>query len=150
MKIYFSCSVTGGRADEPLYAAIVADLLAHGHDVLTAHLARPDVLDLEQSMEAREVYQRDVRWIQAADVLIAEVSTPSHGVGYEIALALAARKPVLCLYRQCARVSKMITGNDEPTLVLGAYSDAAGALQLVSHFLERVAGASNVRPAGSP
>ncbi len=138
MKIYFSCSVTGGRADEALYAAIVDDLLACGHEVLTAHLARPDVMDLEQSMDDREVYQRDVHWIQEADVLIAEVSTPSHGVGYEIALALAGRKPVLCLYRQDARVSKMITGNDEPALALGNYADAAGALQLVRHFLERV------------
>jgi nucleoside 2-deoxyribosyltransferase len=138
MKIYFSCSLTGGRADEAIYGAIVDDLLAAGHVVLTAHLARPDVMEEERTIDPRVVYQRDVDWIRAADVLIAEVSTPSHGVGYEIALALAAPKPVLCLYRQGARVSKMITGNDKPALTLGEYADTAGALAVVGHFLEQL------------
>ena len=39
-KIYFSCSITGGRVDELIYTAIVDDLLASGYEVLTAHLAR--------------------------------------------------------------------------------------------------------------
>jgi hypothetical protein len=135
MKIYFSCSLTGGRADEAVYTAIVDDLIARGHDVLTAHLARRGVMHREQSVEAREVYRRDVAWVREAGVLIAEVSTPSHGVGYEIALALSLRKPVLCLYRQGAHVSKMITGNDEPTLSLSAYPDEADALDVVRRFL---------------
>ena len=136
MKIYFSCSLTGGRADEVIYAAIVDDLLAHGHDVLTAHLARPEVMTLEQIVSAREVYERDVRWIKEADALIAEVSTPSHGVGYEIALALTLKKPVLCLSRQNARVSKMITGNTEPTLRVAAYDEDSAALRVIQKFLE--------------
>ncbi len=137
MKVYFSCSLTGGRSDALIYAAIVDDLLARGHDVLTAHLARPDVMDLEDGLEAGEIYRRDVQWIKEADVLIAEVSTPSHGVGYEIALALAEHKPVLCLHRQGVRVSKMITGIDEPTFALGVYSDETGALDVVRRFLSR-------------
>jgi 2'-deoxynucleoside 5'-phosphate N-hydrolase len=136
MKIYFACSLTGGRADEAIYAAIVDDLLARGHDVLTAHLARPEVMTLEQIVSAREVYERDVRWIKEADALIAEVSTPSHGVGYEIALALTLKKPVLCLSRQNARVSKMITGNTEPTLRVAAYDEDGAALKVVQKFLE--------------
>ena len=135
MKIYFSCSLTGGRADEAIYIAIVDDLSARGHHVLTAHLARPGVMALEQTVDARRVYRRDVDWVREAQVLIAEVSTPSHGVGYEIALALGLGKPVLCLYRQNARVSKMIIGNDEPTLTLDTYPDEAGALDVVRRFL---------------
>ena len=134
-KIYFSCSIIGGRVDEAIYTAIVDDLQAHGHEVVNSHLARPGVVLLEQRMDPREVYQRDVFWIKDCDVLVAEVSTPSHGVGYEIALALTLRKPVLCLYRQSARVSKMITGNDEPTLTVATYADQAGALELVRRFV---------------
>jgi nucleoside 2-deoxyribosyltransferase len=134
-KIYFSCSITGGRSEEAIYTAIVDDLLALGYDVLSAHLARRGVTLLEQRVDAREVYQRDVFWIKDCDALVAEVSTPSHGVGYEIALALVLHKPVLCLYRQGARVSKMITGNDEPTLTVTAYPDRAGALDVVRRFL---------------
>ena len=55
MKIYFSCSLTGGRNDEAMYGAIVDHLLSQGHDVLTAHLARPEVMALEQVVVPREV-----------------------------------------------------------------------------------------------
>jgi hypothetical protein len=134
-KIYFSCSITGGRADEAIYTAIVDDLQAHGHEVVNSHLARQGVVLLEQRMDPREVYQRDVFWIKDCEALVAEVSTPSHGVGYEIALALTLHKPVLCLHRQTARVSKMITGNDEPTITVAAYADQTGALALVRRFV---------------
>ena len=135
MNIYFSCSLTGGRADEGIYAVIVDYLLAQGHSVPTAHLAHPGVMALEQVVDPAEVYRRDLRWVREADALIAEVSTPSHGVGYEIALALALGKPVLCCYRHGVRVSKMITGNTEPGLALGPYSDEAEALEVVRRFL---------------
>ncbi|MBI3764674.1 MAG: nucleoside 2-deoxyribosyltransferase [Chloroflexi bacterium] len=137
MNIYFSCSLTGGRADEGVYAAIVDYLLAQGHEVPTAHLARPDVMALEQIVSPLEVYERDVQWVNECDALIAEVSTPSHGVGYEIALALTLGKPVLCCYRQGVRVTKMILGNTHPTLTVAAYADEAGALEAVKRFLNK-------------
>ncbi len=68
--------------------------------------------------------------------MIAEVSTPSHGVGYEIAYALRLNKPVLYLHRRNARVSKMITGNTEPTLTVEAYEDEKGASGALQKFLE--------------
>ena len=49
--------------------------------------------------------------MEECDAVVAEASTPSHGVGYEIALALSLGKPVLCCYQKGVRVSKMLTGN---------------------------------------
>ena len=138
MKIYFSCSLTGGRKDEAAYGAIVDHLLASGHDVLTAHLARPEVMHLEQVVEPREVYRRDMEWIRECDALVAEVSTPSHGVGYEIAVALGCAKPVLCCARRGARVSKMLTGNDSPGLSVVVYEGQGEALKAVDAFLSSV------------
>ena len=135
MNVYFSCSLTGGRDDEPIYGAIVAHLLAHGHDVPTAHLAEPTVMDLEKIVEPAEIYARDTAWIEACDVVIAEVSTPSHGVGYEIAYALARGKPVLCCFRRGARVSKMITGNHSPGLELFDYATTDEILDAIDDFL---------------
>ena len=123
MKIYFSCSLTGGRQDQPIYAALVNDLLAHGHQVLTAHLASPEVMVEEATIDPATVYQRDIGWVEACDAVVAEVSTPSHGVGYEIAHALDRGKPVLCCYRAEARVSKMLLGNNTPGLSVKAYRD---------------------------
>jgi nucleoside 2-deoxyribosyltransferase len=138
MKIYFSCSLTGGRNDEAAYGAMVDHLLAHGHEVLTAHLARPEVMELEQVVEPREVYQRDMEWIRECDALVAEVSTPSHGVGYEIACALEHAKPVLCCARRGARVSKMLTGNDSPGLRLIVYDGEEEARRALDTFLKAV------------
>jgi hypothetical protein len=135
MNIYFSCSLTGGRNDEAIYAAIVAHLLARGHDVPTAHLADPKVMDLEKVVDPGEIYARDTAWIEACDAVVAEVSTPSHGVGYEIAYALGLGKPVLCCYRRQARVSKMITGNHSPGLEVLEYGAAAEALAAIDEFL---------------
>jgi hypothetical protein len=78
-----------------------------------------------------------VAWIQAAEALIAEVSVPSHGVGYEVCLALNLGKPVLCLYQQSRLVSKMITGNSQPGLVVRRYQDTPQALKLVQEFLAK-------------
>jgi 2'-deoxynucleoside 5'-phosphate N-hydrolase len=136
MKIYFSCSITGGRQDQPAYAALVENLQTRGHNVLTSQLSRVDIMQEERVIPAAEVYQRDVKWVRECDALIAEVSTPSHGVGYEIALALILGKPVLCCYQTGRPVSKMILGNDHPGLHLAHYESLGELLEAANSFLD--------------
>jgi nucleoside 2-deoxyribosyltransferase len=135
MNVYFSCSITGGRQDELVYQAIVAALLAAEHTVPTAHLSESSVTLLETKVSPEEVYQRDMAWVEGCDALVAEVSTPSHGVGYEIAAALMLGKPVLCCYQRGRKVSKMITGNSHPGLRLCAYECVDEAVEGVAGFL---------------
>ena len=123
MKIYFACSITGGRAYEAVYQSITRALLEDGFEVPTAHLALSGVVNEEKIIQPQDVYARDVAWMRSADALIAEVSVPSHGVGYEIGFALSLGKPVLCLYEQGRAVSKMITGNPDPNLTIRTYQD---------------------------
>jgi nucleoside 2-deoxyribosyltransferase len=137
MNIYFACSITGGRDFQPVYEAITATLLADRHEVPTAHLAGTDVKLLEAVVNPNDVYERDVAWIRACDALVAEVSTPSHGVGYEVAFALSLGKPVLCLYREGQPVSKMITGNSSPNIRVASYTDTLDAVQIVRNFTNR-------------
>ena len=138
MNIYFACSITGGRQDEPIYQKIVAALQADGHEVPTALLAGADVIELEVIVNPVEVYTRDTRWIQDCDLLVAEVSTPSHGVGYEIGYALGLNKPVLCLHREGLSISKMITGNRDPNLKVIACSDRDEAVMKLRTYLGNV------------
>lgn len=144
MNIYFSCSITGGRADQGIYKVIVDQLTAWGHEVPTAILASPKVMEYETASAPEVVYRRDVKWVEECDALIAEVSTPSHGVGYEIALALILKKPVLCCYQQGRKVSKMITGNDMPTLQLFAYANQDELLGKVQQFVSGVESGLNL------
>ena len=138
MNIYFACSITGGREVESVYQALTHALIEEGHVVPTAHLADSDVVFYENVVRPRDVYERDVGWIRACDALIAEISVPSHGVGYEIGFALAEGKPVLCLAENGRAVSKMITGNPHPNLVVRRYQGAANGIRLMLEFLENL------------
>ncbi len=136
MNIYFSCSITGGRQDQDIYQSIVDHLMQNGHVIPTAHLSKPDVMSLEQVVDPLDIFLRDVAWVKGCDMLIAEVSTPSHGVGYEIALALENHKPVLCLYKHGRKVSKMITGNNMPGMTVHSYQTTSEAIQYIQDFLQ--------------
>ena len=138
MNIYFSCSITGGRQDQHIYHGMVDALLNAGHNVPTAHLSRADVMEKENVVVPQEVYERDIQWVKECDALIAEVSTPSHGVGYEIALALFLGKPVLCCYHQGRRISKIILGNTCPTLQQYAYESEEDLIPVIHQFLQGI------------
>ena len=111
-KIYFAGSIRGGRADRERYAEIIRLLQDYG-EVLTEHVGLGS-LDAggEEGMTDREIHDRDVAWLTTSDAVVAEVTTPSLGVGYEIARAALQRKPVLCLFQPEGgrRLSAMIAG----------------------------------------
>ena len=138
MNIYFSCAITGGRQDQLVYTALVDALLEDGHIVPTSSLASPAVMEAEAVVSAPDVYERDVAWVKACDVVVAEVSTPSHGVGYEIALAVCSGKPIVCGYQEGRRVSKMILGNSSPGLQVFSYRTPAELVQRVRTLLKQV------------
>jgi len=135
MNIYFACSLTGGREFESAYQTIVYALTEAGHRVLTAHLVESNVTEVEAAFSPSEVYSRDVAWIRSCDILVAEVSVPSHGVGYEIGFALGIEKPVLALYQEGRKVSKMISGNPDKNLSLEKYATTGEAIQILTQFL---------------
>ncbi len=115
MKIYFAGSIRGGRDDQKLYLDVIEMLRQYG-EVLTEHIGDFMLNEKgEESLSDKEIHDRDLAWLKAADVLVAEVTTPSLGVGYEIGKAAEWKKPVLCLYRpgEGRRLSGMVAGCDE-------------------------------------
>ena len=138
MNLYFACSITGGREFEPVYQEIVAALMADGHEIPTSHLVQSEVMEQERILVPQDVYERDVNWIKNCDVLIAEVSVPSHGVGYEIGYALTIQKPVLCIHKKERRVSKMITGNPDQALTIQEYSTVEEAIAQTLTYLHNL------------
>jgi nucleoside 2-deoxyribosyltransferase len=138
MQVYFAGAIMGGRENLPVYQHIVARLQAAGHKVPSAHVADPAVLSHESALSPREVYERDVAWIETSDAMVAEVSTPSLGVGYEVGYGLQRGLPVLCPYRHGLTISKMITGNPAPTLVVATYADLSELDARLDAFLTSV------------
>jgi 2'-deoxynucleoside 5'-phosphate N-hydrolase len=136
MKIYFSGSISGGREHEAIYAHLVARLQAQGHTVLSSHVADPIAIEREKDAPPREVFERDVAWVDECEAMIAEVSTPSLGVGYEYGRAVQQGKSVLCVYRSGLRISKMITGNPASNLTVATYSSETELDELLDIFLK--------------
>lgn len=112
MKIYFAGSIRGGREDVELYLQIIDYLKLYGA-VLTEHVGDNNIAVLgEDEVTDDYIHQRDLEWVLSSDVLVAEVTRPSLGVGYEIGRAVENQKQILCLYRpqEGKRLSAMIAG----------------------------------------
>jgi nucleoside 2-deoxyribosyltransferase len=136
MKIYFAGSIRGGYDD--FYPQIITLLQKYG-EVLTEHIGDKSLSRIgETKLTDEEIYKRDMQWLNAADVIVAEVSTPSLGVGYEIGKA-ENRKPILCIYREQnnARLSAMISGN--PNFVIKKYSDLNQVEEILEKFFNNYA-----------
>jgi nucleoside 2-deoxyribosyltransferase len=113
MKIYFAGSIRGGRDDRELYFEIIKELQKYG-EVLTEHIGEKDLSVVgEIDKTDKYIFERDMDWVKESDLVVAEVSTPSLGVGYELGQAEAVGKKIICLYREQEgkRLSAMLSGN---------------------------------------
>lgn len=129
VTIYFAGAISGGRSDVAHYREIVRALEDAGHRVLAGAVASEDVGSQGETLAPSAIFTRDLGWLAEADVLVAEVSMPSTGVGYEIASArYRYGKPVICLYRPAytARCSAMVAGDAGVELL--EYSETADML----------------------
>lgn len=138
MKIYFAVPIISEKSPLIPYKEIKEFLKVRGHQILTEHLLEPQVWESESKLPRDFVFERDTSWIGSSDVLIAEVSIPSTGIGYEIGYALSLNKKVLCLARKGVKVSAMIEGNKNLTFF--RYSDPQEALCALEAFLEMAEG----------
>jgi nucleoside 2-deoxyribosyltransferase len=115
MKIYFCGSIRGGRDLALTYELIIGRLRKFG-TVLTEHVGSDEVIqEKDRELTDKEIHNRDLGWIMESDILVAEVTVPSLGVGYEIGRAIEMGKPVLCLYNAGSgkALSAMIAGSDK-------------------------------------
>ncbi len=137
MKIYFAGSIRGGREDASVYQQIIEYLRNFG-EVLTEHIGDSALTEKgDDGTTDRFIHDRDLEWLLSADVLIAEVTTVSLGVGYEIGRAIQSGKKVLCLFRQDSgrNLSAMIAGC--PDLVLVKYENQEEVKRSIGIFMKQ-------------
>lgn len=111
-KVYFAGSIRGGRADAALYRRII-ERINETDTVLTEHVGDPSLSLYEHGRDRdAEIYAQDTAWLRESDLVIAECSSPSLGVGYELAYAEALGKPCWLFYRRSrTQLSAMLSGN---------------------------------------
>ena len=110
-KVYFAGSIRGGRVDAGLYRRLI-EHIQKAAVVLTEHVGSKKLNLLEQGKKDVEIYEQDTNWLRECDVVIAECTCPSLGVGYELAYAEKLGKPCHIFYnRTKTQLSAMLTGN---------------------------------------
>ncbi len=135
-KVFLSGSIRGGRRLVETYRFMADVMIGAGVEVLSEHVARDTVFAEERNMTEKEIFLRDMGGIVQCDCLVAEVSMPSVGVGYEICHAVDLKKPVLCVYERGAKVSAMVLGNKG--VVAQDYGDLDELQRLVVEFLRSI------------
>ncbi len=107
-KVYFAGSIRGGRVDAALYHRII-DHIKQAAFVFTEHVGN---IDLQENTTDRDIFAQDTAWLREADLVIAECTRPSLGVGYELAYAEAHGKPCHIFFNtNTAQLSAMLAGN---------------------------------------
>ena len=136
MTIYFAGSISGGRGDQVVYRQIIDLLKQHG-TVLTEHFGEESLTAAGEDLDDCVIHDRDLEWLRRADLVVAEVTTPSLGVGYEIGRAVEWGTRVICLYRPSAerRLSGMIAGC--AGVVVREYTESAQLPSILEQLIEK-------------
>ncbi len=136
-NIYFFGSINGGTSDiKPWYRPMIRRLEKFG-TVLSADIFfKPEILEgTESDVWPDEIFERDIAFINRADVLVGDVTIPSTGVGYELGHARAKGKPILCLHRSTGHsLSAIIEGNSY--IVVRYYKALPAAYGHITRFFK--------------
>jgi nucleoside 2-deoxyribosyltransferase len=124
MKSYLTNSLTHASEEYKLEMLKMRELLKQKYEVL-------EYLGLVNG-NATDVFRNDIECVRSCDILLAEVSYPSTGQGFEIASALDLDKKVLAFAKQNAVVTRMILGINYPNFKFERYSSLDDVLNLLS------------------
>jgi nucleoside 2-deoxyribosyltransferase len=136
-KVFFSCSMRGGYgrvAQEELRK--IPDLIEElGMEVISRHQTQEDFIENESRLTEQQIHDRDYRWLREADLVIAEITNPSLGVGAEIADAVHLGIPVLAIYKKEYenQISAYISG--KTGVACRAYSGYEELKEVIKEFV---------------
>lgn len=135
MKIYLGFTVAGNRSALAAARTILSALRSLGHEILTSHLLEEDAWEADRRKPPQEIFARDMNWLAACDIFVAEVSGSSFGLGFETGYILGSTtKKAVLFYDRAAesRISLLITGNRHPNCILVPYERAEDLLELAA------------------
>lgn len=134
MRIYVSGSIYGGTEKIDTYRIMIDELEKYG-EVLDKQIADPNTISNEAYQRDEDIYNDLEEKLISADVVFAEVSVPSLGVGYELGFADRLGKKIIAIYDEnyTKKVSTMIRGNKRIKLI--AYKDIREILSNLEYLL---------------
>ena len=118
MKIYMSGSIYGGTQKIETYKKLISALEKYG-EILDDQIADEDTIAKEEFQNDEDIYKDLESKMKIADIIFAEVTIPSLGVGYELGFADKLGKRIIAVYDETytKKVSTMIRGNKRIELI---------------------------------
>jgi nucleoside 2-deoxyribosyltransferase len=137
-RVFFSCSMRGGysRVKQAELCKILDIIAELGLELISRHQTQANFMEIESRLTEQQIHDRDYRWLEEADLVIAEITNPSLGVGAEIADAMYLKIPVLAVYKReyDDQISAYIRG--KPGVVCRAYSDHRELKEVIQEFVQ--------------
>ena len=134
MKIYFAGAIRGGREKVYDYQKMVQQFEKCGAEVLTKHVADPNLSVKGENMSFKEIYERDIKWLKECDIVFADITLPSLGVGYEISYAENLGKDIYAIYEKGANVSGFLRGDEKINFL--AYESVDEVINKINDILK--------------
>src|SRR3989338_903815 len=125
IKVYFTAATSYDGDLFNNYSQIVSLIKNQYINILSGEqIVNKKILLKDKKLTQRQIYERERKFIELADCIIAEVTKPSLGVGSEITYALTKEKPVLALVFEGYedRISPIISGNPSENLFIEYYN----------------------------
>lgn len=113
MKIYFAGAIRAGREKVYDYKKMVEQFEKCGGKVLTKHVADPNLSVKGENISFKEIYERDIKWLEECDIVFADITVASLGVGYEISYAENLGKKIYAVYEKDTNVSGFLRGDEK-------------------------------------
>jgi nucleoside 2-deoxyribosyltransferase len=137
-RVFFSCSMRGGysRVKQAELRKILDIIEELGLELISRHQTQANFVERESRLTEQQIHDRDYRWLEEADLVVAEITNPSLGVGAEIADAIHLKIPVLAVYKReyADQISAYIRG--KPGVVCRAYSDHRELKEVIRKFVQ--------------
>lgn len=130
--IYCAGAIRGDTSFRRNYELIIKLVAEAGFEALTELNLQDKVV-----LSDKDIFLRDKSWLDKSEMMIAELSGISTGVGFEISYALYVRKiPVLVVYSSSIdSISAMISGCNSEFLSVKNYSSDEELTQIVNNFI---------------
>ena len=134
MIIYCAGPIRGNLTYQDSFKKIIEYVENLGHSVLTELSGK---FSSSIPLTDKQIYKRDLKWIDGSKIMIAEASGPSLGVGFEISYAIFQRKlPVLVLYNsEIEQISAMLMGCDSPLISVEKYQNDDDMKKILKQFI---------------
>ena len=118
MKVYVSGSIYGGRQKIDIYKKLI-EKLEEFAEVVNKNIVNENIFEEEKYQDDNEIFEDLERKMREADYIIAEVTVPALGVGYEIGFADMIGKKIIAIYdlNDIEKVTTMIRGNKRIKLI---------------------------------